>query len=538
MEIIFNLIGYIIVALLVGVTICQILPSTREMNIGSRSQFVALLSSMPALLLIQILFLSVTYAEFFSMPYVDAVFVTLQDHAIGQSWLYTMIIWLCLILNVLFFYKRNSAVMAWINLVGIVLMIVVLSGASHGASVAGSTGWLANSLHLIGMAFWIGPLFVVSLYGARLKRPHQFQRIFSVLALFSLLFLIASGFILMGEMAPDYVNSWMLSYGQLLLIKHLLFLPLLIFGFRHMLSLSGKGVHLDTAERMRSFRMESLFALTVFAVTAWMTETEPPHNVLRTLQFEPMNAITSLFLREPLLENQLLSFTPSGIAIVLFICAIALLMIAIIAAWRVRKTFMTSSFLLGFVGCMYIATMLSLTPGAIPVNLTLHETMEEAIHVGYEETDDVVLLTALPRTKEDLIVLYRVNDRDLVAERLKKEADGYRKYLDATVKISGGFFTYGEQFMETFMFLTNDWFDQPNVNTYVSIGFVPQNIATVEIVFPEKTMRVDVSDQVFFSAITIEEPLTEAHHYRLLDAQGKVVEEVNKRQLFHEGHHH
>lgn len=116
---------------------------------------------------------------------------------------------------------------------------------------------------------------------------------------------------MMGEIAPEYVNSWMLTYGQLLLIKNILIFPLLLFGFRHLVTLSGKGVSLSMRERQRSFRAESLFVLAVFIVTAWLTETEPPHNVLRTLQNEPFNPVMQFFLNEPLIENQLIAFSPS-----------------------------------------------------------------------------------------------------------------------------------------------------------------------------------------------------------------------------------
>ncbi|WP_369425900.1 hypothetical protein [Cytobacillus pseudoceanisediminis] len=49
----------------------------------------------------------------------------------------------------------------------------------------------------------------------------------------NLMILLISGFALMFYVVEpkDYVNSWVLPYGQMLLLKHLSIIPLLVFAF-------------------------------------------------------------------------------------------------------------------------------------------------------------------------------------------------------------------------------------------------------------------------------------------------------------------
>lgn len=50
---------------------------------------------------------------------------------------------------------------------------------------------------------------------------------FTPVSLIAVAVIIVSGLVSMKMIVPEYVNSWMLSYGQALLIKHLLLVPVI-----------------------------------------------------------------------------------------------------------------------------------------------------------------------------------------------------------------------------------------------------------------------------------------------------------------------
>ncbi|WP_078391400.1 copper resistance D family protein [Shouchella patagoniensis] len=537
-EPVLNGLLYTLLALLAGVFVIQLVPKERGVSKQPAPLTVMLLIlGVPLIFSGYLLRLAVTYASFFSISYADAVLTVMNEHIIGVSFLVIIGTSITMTLIYLLMEKKQKALAAGINIVLVLVLIAAVSFSSHSASITGIQGIVSNGIHLFAMSFWIGPLFMVSLYGSSLKDPQKFHQWFSSLAGFCLLLLITSGFIMMGEIAPEYVNSWMLTYGQLLLIKHILFIPLLIFGFRHLLSLSGKGAKLSTEEQQRSFRIEAIIALLVFSVTAGLTETEPPHNVLRTLQSEPMSPIMDIFLNEALLENQLIAFSPSIGAIFLLVAAGIFLLVALFCGWWFRKTWYTAASTVLFVGTAYLGVMASSSPGEIPVNLTIHDSVEEAIAVGNED-DEIELIETVELDDHSIGAIYSVNEQHLTAERLLVEKDGYRKYLDAEVELENGFLTGGERFMDTFMFIENDWIDEEKVSTYVSLGYVTEDISEVEIVFSDTVEVVPVSNQVFLHVLSVNQAFEEAHRFILYNEAGERVHEVEKRQFIHEGHVH
>ncbi|WP_099300964.1 copper resistance D family protein [Bacillus sp. Marseille-P3800] len=540
LEIVLNSFMYTCLALLAGLIIIQMVPTERGLDRVIPNRFMLIVTMfIPLIQLGYLIGLGRTYANFFSISLLDGIVTAMGEHILGTSFFLVLLFAVLILILIIFSQKLNRFIRSGLQFILFLGIIFAVSLSSHSASLTDgyASGAISNAIHLLSMALWTGPLFIVSLYAKHLTNGKKFHQWFSALAVFSLLLVSTSGFVMMGEIAPEYVNSWMLTYGQLLVIKHILIAPLLIFGFRHLLALSGKGASLSIEEKQRSFRFESIFVLAVFIVTAMLTESEPPHNVLRTLQNEPFSPIMNAFLTEPLMENQLIAFSPSVWSGLLLGAAVFLFFGGLFVAWWFKRTWVTVTVSIAFVLSFYVGLMTSTGPGDIPVNLTVHETVEEAINVNRED-EELEPITTWPLTDESFAVIFMENERHLVAERLKEEPDGYRKYLDAEVEIENGFLTGGDQFMDTFMFIENDWVDVETISTYVSLGYVTEEIEDVRIHFSHETVEVPVEDHVFLYVQSMNQTLEEAHEYELLDANGNVVRTVEKRQFVHEGHVH
>jgi putative copper resistance protein D len=126
---------------------------------------------------------------------------------------------------------------------------------------------------------------------------------------------------------PNYVNGWIINYGQALLIKHLLFIPLLLFGFMNGY-LMEKRLHQDPGFDPRKWlRAESIFALLIFVTTAFMGFQTPPHESDESSVPVPTSPLFQLFHPE-IQSTASLSFTGSILGFVL--AAVACLSLAAI----------------------------------------------------------------------------------------------------------------------------------------------------------------------------------------------------------------
>jgi putative copper resistance protein D len=139
-------------------------------------------------------------------------------------------------------------------------------------------------VHFLAVSVWIGILFVVSWFSSDEANWKPFLRWFSPVAIIAVLAAIAAGIILMTFTTPEYVNAWMLPYGQLLLIKHLLIVPLLLFAYSNGFLYKQKITRSEGFSPKRWLRAESVIALLVLAVTGMLGQQTPPHVVKETLQ--------------------------------------------------------------------------------------------------------------------------------------------------------------------------------------------------------------------------------------------------------------
>lgn len=166
------------------------------------------------------------------------------------------------------------------------------AGTMHAASLSAAAYW-TQAAHLLAVSVWLGVLFAVGWFAARGEAWAPFYRWYSPLAFLCVAVVGASGFVLMSVMSSDWLNAWTLDYGQALLWKHLLIVPLLVFASVNgwligpRASRAGTGQSLDPRGWMRG---ESALSLLIFAVTAALSRQTPPHDVAQTLSYTQPSA--------------------------------------------------------------------------------------------------------------------------------------------------------------------------------------------------------------------------------------------------------
>ncbi|GGE50053.1 hypothetical protein GCM10011391_31030 [Pullulanibacillus camelliae] len=203
----------------------------------------------------------------------------------GQAWIFTLAMALLLFGLIYFNRLQNDTFLARIGLILCVLLIGGYARAGHAASLYPLAGFTSHFFHLLAVTIWGGCLFVAAWLSKDEQNWGSFLRWYTPLALISVLIVLVAGFFTMDIdiAAPlshslsstlyQYKQGFFSNYGQALLIKHLLVIPLLLYGLFN-------GFFRKAIKRYHSIkwaRAESFVILLIFAVTAFMGQQPPPH---------------------------------------------------------------------------------------------------------------------------------------------------------------------------------------------------------------------------------------------------------------------
>ena len=181
---------------------------------------------------------------------------------VGRSWLVVALLGGALLLS----SQRSTAV----QIVLALAMIIAFSWSSHASSFNQFTGFMSHTVHTMAVSIWVGVLLVASLFASEQQLGKSFLRWFTPIALTALLAVSVSGVMLVTIITPAYVTAWQIPYGQALVIKHALIVPLVVYALIN-------GV-LNRSERRSSkawLRAESVIMLTIFSATAVLSISSP-----------------------------------------------------------------------------------------------------------------------------------------------------------------------------------------------------------------------------------------------------------------------
>ncbi|WP_042420527.1 copper resistance D family protein [Geomicrobium sp. JCM 19038] len=224
-------------------------------------------------------------SQMFGEPFQVVLSDVLFNFRIGQSFVATVA--LVIVALIWRYAVRNDNLLAWLQMIPTVGLFIAASWSSHAASLA-DTGFYLNTLHFLAAAFWAGTLLIVGFFSVKEHDGWEsFFNWFTPFAIGVVLVMIGTGIGMMLLITPEYTNSWLMTYGQMQLLKHMLFVPLVLYGFAHGFLMKRRINNGLSDNKVRaSMRMESVLLVAIFLVTAGMVEQEPPHEVAQTLYFE------------------------------------------------------------------------------------------------------------------------------------------------------------------------------------------------------------------------------------------------------------
>lgn len=273
---------YFAYALLAGLTVMALIPRSRTPGVSvpvwlgpAASITVAACSFIPLLKIIMFFKDDIGFWQSFK-----SIMFKFSE---GEHYAWILVLSIVMAVLTVTVRRNPGSMLRWLMPVALLGIAAAMSSFNHAASLFESVGQLAFFGHFTAMAIWSGTLLLAGWFGKELDRWDAFLRWFHPMAIICVIIVIGSGLFLMTGVTPDPVNSWALSYGQALLVKHILILPLLLFGF-----VNGYMVRRKLS-RDRSFRpqrwakSEAILIGLVYIVTGYMNQQPAPHEVADTL---------------------------------------------------------------------------------------------------------------------------------------------------------------------------------------------------------------------------------------------------------------
>lgn len=275
----------------------------------------------------------------------------LVDFQAGQSWLLIAVSAACLWISI---YLDGSK---YIQGFFVLTMILSFGIASHAASLSFWSGIASHSVHFLAGTLWSGVLLHVAWF-SKGKNWKPFLKWFTPFAIGCMTVLIASGFIVMTFAVDfdDYVDAWSLSYGQIILLKHISIVPLLLFAF-----LNGFiGKRINQLQTLTWMRAESIVLVIVFFLTGILGTQAPPHDVNTTLRTDGASTLFE-FIKGMKIEPPIeVRFVISLQGILLFGFAALFLGMIVISFIKKRNAYLACAFAFLFIVSAYLAFMINI----------------------------------------------------------------------------------------------------------------------------------------------------------------------------------
>lgn len=359
---------YICFALLAGHNLLALIDQNKKPTIAMPSYLIPLIIMLiPILSFGPIHTVAVQNVTAFQISYIDMVKSVIYDLQIGQAWLWTTLGSLGLLCIQTIPVFKNDKHMPKVSFLIVLLLTIWFGYGSHAASLSTLKGLFVHTGHFIGVILWLGVLFVVAWFSKFSYHWQAFLNWYSPFAVANVLLVLVAGFTLMTFTTPQYVSSWILPYGQMLLLKHLAIIPLLWLGLTNgflykKYFLTQMKLHPDdlSYNPIKWLKVESIVAVIVLVFTAIMGQQNPPHTLSETLQTEAPSKLFQLLYRESYSPDIVLSLSIGLDSILLFIAAL-LTFYASFVAFKAKQAWLILLTSVLFILFAYLALMVSIT---------------------------------------------------------------------------------------------------------------------------------------------------------------------------------
>ena len=347
---------YLCFAILMGSFILFLIPETKRTTIQvprgvlvASTIGIALFSFFPVL---QILLYLVPNSDLGET--LQSVLLTFE---IGKAWLFTFILSIILLIYI-YLFDYQEKIFSLLGVAITFILILALGWSSHASSYTQVWGFVSDTLHFSAVSVWVGVLLVISWFSQNHQNWTNFLKWFTPVALICFIITIISGLLLMNIIVDDYPNSWLLSYGQTLLIKHLLIIPLIVFAAINSVLIKKKVQSDASFNPLPWVKTEGILMLLIFSATAALGQQSPPRETI--ISSDSISHLFSVVYSGQIHENMMVQFAPNATAMLLGVVALLFLVLMFFSFKRKMPAIMTFLMGLFLVFSCYLSLMLSI----------------------------------------------------------------------------------------------------------------------------------------------------------------------------------
>lgn len=309
---------YLCLSILLGISVLALIPEERKVKLGIPRNISTFLSiGVSFFAMVPIIDLATSLQEYREGGWLSSLTYVLTNIEGGRAWLFLLLIVLLHVVIVKTIYKKRIA--ASLSLLLVIAMIVLQSLIGHSASMNSVQGATFHTVHFLAVGIWSGILLVVSLFTTEEGDWQKFVGWFTKVAVGCMVWIALTGVMMSLTLTENLVSSWMFSYGQALLFKHLLFIILLVCAFVNGFLMKKLVENHPSFSPRRWWKAESILVLLVYTITGYMTEQEPPRDISQMLNEQDP---TFLFRSFTMMESYgPLTLSPNVISVLFLIIA-------------------------------------------------------------------------------------------------------------------------------------------------------------------------------------------------------------------------
>lgn len=265
---------YISFALITGYFVIHVVPEQFRPAIHMPDKWmissiiaVLILSFMPVLHVV--LILSERFGFFSSLSTV------LTSYKVGFSWDIIFLISLELLIFFLIMRKRPTKLLHAVGVIQVILLMAAVAWASHAVTMAPVLGFVSDFMHIVAVSLWVGLVLMVGWFSTNYTNWEAFLKWFSPVAIAAFAVTAISGLLLTDTLVPHYTTGISTNFGQGLLIKHLLLIPLVIYILANGVLIKLK-VSNPKYDPRRWVKLEGVLLVAILVMTAIFSHFQPP----------------------------------------------------------------------------------------------------------------------------------------------------------------------------------------------------------------------------------------------------------------------
>lgn len=279
---------------------------------------------------------------------------------IGKGWFFILFLSILLFFLVSFNDVAKDPFFAKLALFIGLLLTIAVGYSSHAATLNQWGGLAAHTLHFLAVTSWAGTLLIVSWFSKEPEKIPAFLKWFTPFAIVCLGVTIGAGIWLMSFIVPQYYNSWMINYGQGLLIKHVLLVVVVFYALINSIWIRRK-VKDPSFSPYKWMKLEGVFLLFIFIATAVMGQQEPPHDVSQTLAYQKPSKLFTAFYDHAVQPTTTVSVAPNLLTGALSGVALLLLLLAYVCVRKNLHALLVFILTAGSAAALYMAVMFSVS---------------------------------------------------------------------------------------------------------------------------------------------------------------------------------